>query len=83
MNIAKGALLGGSRGVRAPLLFCPPRGIHTEEQKNCTCFFFIFPEIPRLVHPCYLGRMGAPAYMIGISNVMATFFYIFVVTYSL
>ena len=21
---------------------------------------FIFPEIPRLVHPCYLGRMGAP-----------------------
>ena len=22
---------------------------------------FIFPEIPRLMHPCYLGRMGAPA----------------------
>ena len=21
---------------------------------------FIFPEIPRLVHPYYLGRMGAP-----------------------
>ena len=21
---------------------------------------FIFPEIPRLVHPCYLGRMSAP-----------------------
>ena len=23
---------------------------------------FIFPEIPRLMHPCYLGRMGAPEY---------------------
>ena len=22
---------------------------------------FISPEIPRLVHPCYLGQMGAPA----------------------
>ena len=27
--MTKGALLGGSRGARAPLLFCPPRGIHT------------------------------------------------------
>ena len=25
---------------------------------------FIFPEIPRLVHPCYLGRMGAPVHTI-------------------
>ena len=24
---------------------------------------FIFPEIPRLVHPWYLGRMGAPVYL--------------------
>ena len=24
---------------------------------------FIFPKIPRLVHPCYLGRMGAPDYV--------------------
>ena len=55
--INKGAHLGGSRGARAPLLFCPPQGIHTLEEKN-----LYIPEIPRLVHPCYLGRMGAPAH---------------------
>ena len=29
---------------------------------------FIFPEIPRLMHPCYLGRMGAPAYKVAREN---------------
>ena len=58
--IGKGALLGGSGGSRAPLLFYLPRGIHTLE-KNCTCFF-IFPEIPRLVHPCYLGWISLGTY---------------------
>ena len=53
----KGALLGGSRGACAPLLFCSPRGIHTYK-KNVHANYF--PEIPHLVHPCYLGRMGAP-----------------------
>ena len=55
----KGALLGGSRGACAPLLFCSPRGIHTYKKKNVHAYYF--PEIPRLVHPCYLGRLGAPA----------------------
>ena len=45
-----------SRG--APLLFCPPgEFIHKEK---IFYMLFIFPEIPLLVHPCYLGRMGAP-----------------------
>ena len=34
----------------------PGEFIH--KKKNCT----FFPEIPRLVHPCYLGQMGAPVY---------------------
>ena len=30
-------------------------------KKKKLYMLFIFPEIPRLVHPCYLGQMGAPA----------------------
>ena len=33
MYVCKGALLGGSGGARAPLHFCPPRGIHTYDKK--------------------------------------------------
>ena len=64
LQIFKGALLGGSRGSHAPLLFYPP-GEFIHKKKICTCFF-IFPEIPRLVHPCYLGRMGTPANLISL-----------------
>ena len=61
-TIFKGALLGGSRGACAPLLFCSPRGIHTYKKMY---MLFIFPEIPRFVHPCYLGQMGAPDHFLG------------------
>ena len=40
----------------------PGEFIH--KKKKCT----FFPEIPRLVHPCYLGRMGAPGYSIDCAN---------------
>ena len=45
---AQGRPSRGFWGARAPLLFCPPRGIHTEEQKNCTCFLFTPPRAPLL-----------------------------------
>ena len=47
--------LGG--GMCTPA-FLPSPGNSYIRRKNCTCFFF--PKIPRLMHPCYLGRMGAP-----------------------
>ena len=49
----------GFQGACAALLFCSPQGIHTYKKKNVHAYYF--PEIPRLVHPCYLGRLGAPA----------------------
>ena len=31
---------------------------------------FIFPEILRLMHPCYLGRMGAPVHTIYLHDLL-------------
>ena len=55
-----------SRGFRGshvhPCFYALPGVFIILKKKNCACFF-IFPEIPRLIHPCYLGLMGAPAPM--------------------
>ena len=45
----------GFQGVTCTPAFLPSPG-NSYIRKKCT----FFPEIPRLVHPCYLGRMGAP-----------------------
>ena len=57
----KGAVLGGSRGAHAPLLFCPPRGFF---KYIMVLIVLIFPEIllPAVVHLRYLDQFGALAY---------------------
>ena len=56
--IVKGAVLGGSGGASATLLFCPPRGFF---KYIMVLIVLIFPEIllPAVVHLCYLDQFGA------------------------
>ena len=53
----------GFRGVTCTPAFLPSPGNSyiPSKKKICTCFF-IFPEIPRLVHPCYLGWISLGTY---------------------
>ena len=58
-RINKGVLLGGSGGGKCTPAFLPSTGNSYIRRKKLY-MLFIFPEIPRLMHPCYLGLMGAP-----------------------
>ena len=50
----------GFQGGTCTPAFLPSPGNSYIRKKNCMYMIFIFPKIPRLMHPCYLGRMGAP-----------------------
>ena len=52
----------GFRGGTCTPAFLPSPG-NSYIRKKKLYMLFIFPEIPRLMHPCYLGRMGAHVYI--------------------